>query len=211
MNEPPTADQQPEAAEPGSTKDAESLAWEFLKPSNSETLDAQAIESTLPASHKGSDAATPIAESFEDETGWPTPGLDPTRQDPAEVPAIVCVSGTLFMIIGGLGMAVGAVCIVLGILALMLPNVPFLGFGLLPASLSLALSYLWRRIGQGLRNGQRSAVYGLCLLGGLTLIAANYVLFVEDELILGSILIVAFAIMYIPPALSAFLSWAAFK
>jgi len=77
------------------------------------------------------------------------------------------------------------------------------------ALIQLVIGLVFMRLGSGLRRGERQAVYGLCLLGSLAILAA-VIIAIAGGLLLGALCILALIGIYLPPIVSAFRHWHAF-
>lgn len=79
--------------------------------------------------------------------------------------------------------------------------------------LGLAVSLVFARLGRGLSNGERLAVLAWCILGGLPALSA--LLATIFAIIRGEVLFlllpIAVCVIYVPPIVSAFRHWSAFK
>ncbi len=83
------------------------------------------------------------------------------------------------------------------------------GYGLDPVSLGVGVVLvIVVRLGIGLYRGERQAVYGLCVLGGLALLYGTFVL-VTGALLVGGITIGVAALLYGVPIVFAFRNWQA--
>jgi hypothetical protein len=128
------------------------------------------------------------------------------------VPGIVRVYGMIIMVC--------MVCIAIGIgLVALKALVGLVGSGsslrvqwlfVFGAALSVAISLVIFRLGEGLRAGQRQAVYGLCILGGIALLLAigN---FLAGQVGVAVFFLAVVGVLYVPPIISAHRHWSAFK
>ena len=110
------------------------------------------------------------------------------------------------MILNGIGMGLSAVLLILT-LALNGDN------SIAVLTVNTVLAFLFFRLGKGLRKGERQAVYGLCILGGLAILGSiALVVFVGANALQGVLIILlVVGVVYVPPVVSAFRHWGAFK
>ncbi len=83
-------------------------------------------------------------------------------------------------------------------------------FSLLFVGLILAFAYLLYRMGIGICNGEKSAIYGLTVVGGLTLVIALGII-ISGSQIGGAVLFVFALALYLPPIWVSFRRWELFK
>ena len=113
----------------------------------------------------------------------------------AEVPIVLRVWGALIAALNILG-------------ALLYTFAAFFqGGGGDPLALGVVvIQIIFVRLGIGLYRGERQAVYGLCVLGGLALLYGTFVV-VTGGLLVGGITIGVAALFYGVPILIAFRNW----
>ena len=101
---------------------------------------------------------------------------------------------------------------VLGIVVLVLYIVPGGdALALIIGGVVILLMAVVFRIGMGLRSGERQAVYGFCLLALLDVVFRLFSFAAKHDMQHLWFLAFALALFYIPPVVSAFRHWAAFK
>jgi len=132
-----------------------------------------------------------------------TTPLQPTSE-PAEVPSLVDVYGFIIMGLNLVGMGLNAILTVAGLVQSRDPLVLLSGAG------GIAINIVFFRLGKGLRAGERQAVYGLCILGGFAVLC-GIGLMVMGAVAGGLVVLLAVGVIYIPPIVSAFGHWTAFK
>jgi hypothetical protein len=109
------------------------------------------------------------------------------------------------MAFNGLTMGLGAVLVFLGLLAFSRTGLP-----LAAGSFVFIVGFVLFRLGMGLPAGERQAVYGLCVLSGFEFLLRIFFL-VRGEVYYGMTLLVSIPVLYVPPTVSAFRHWRAFK
>lgn len=102
------------------------------------------------------------------------------------------------------GMGLNAILTVAGLVQSRDPLVLLSGAG------GIAINIVFFRLGKGLRAGERQAVYGLCILGGFAVLC-GIGLMVMGAVAGGLVVLLAVGVIYIPPIVSAFGHWTAFK
>ena len=132
----------------------------------------------------------------------------PLDQVLPQVPGVVRVYGAIIMVMSVIGMGLGVLQIPLGIAALASSALLFLplvvGAGL------IAVNFIFLRLGKGLLAGERQAVYGLCVLGGLAALSGMVAIAAGAKASgLGTIFWVG--VFYVPPIVSAYRHWTIFK
>ncbi len=128
----------------------------------------------------------------------------PSAADTPQIPELVRVYGLLIMILNAIGMALGALQTVIAL------GKTSNGIVLVFGALGVGINYVLFRLGKGLRAGERQAVYGLCVLGAIVLLVGLGCL-VSGEAVLGLVMLILLGIFYVPPVVSAFNHWTAFK
>jgi len=132
-----------------------------------------------------------------------TTPLQPASE-PAQVPALVDVYGFIIMGLNLVGMGLGALLTVVSLAQSGSPLVLLSGAG------GIAINIVFFRLGKGLRAGERQAVYGLCLLGGLAVLFGIGWM-VMGAVVGGLVVLLAVGVIYLPPIVSAFGHWTAFR
>ena len=120
------------------------------------------------------------------------------------VPGVVRVYGMIIMVLNGILAVLTALQALLLFVASKSPLLLVLG------ALGIAINFVWFRLGKGLRTGERQAVYGLCIFGGLAVLAGVCFL-VMGQAARGLITLVGVAALNAPPIASAVTHWTAFK
>ena len=131
----------------------------------------------------------------------PPPDRTVSPDNPLRIPLVVRIYGILTMVLSVLGIVVLVLYIVIGggTLELILGGVVIL---------FMAVVF---RIGMGLRSGERQAVYGFCLLALLDMVFRLFSFAAKHDTQHLWYLVFALGLFYIPPVVSAFRHWAAFK
>jgi hypothetical protein len=128
-----------------------------------------------------------------------TEQAQPTR---LEVPKVVRVYGMIIMVVNAIGMGLAVIA---GLLNLAQGGV----FALIGGALQFLIALVLYRLGKGLKEGERSAVYGICILGGLAVLGGFGLM--SASVVSGVLLLGFVAVFYVPPIISAFGHWDAFK
>ncbi len=131
----------------------------------------------------------------ENSTDLPTEHTAPAQEPRQEVPKVVRDYGTLIMVVNVIGMGLA----VLGLLS----------GGLTSGAFLFLIALFFYRLGDGLKKGERMAVYCISILGGLAVIYAFVVIpgfGGVRYLVVGLV-----AVFCAPPLISAFRHWNAFK
>ena len=139
------------------------------------------------------------------ETGATPPRVEQAsgfiKGDPS-IPALVRVYGNVIAAAN----IVGIVFTIIGALAEVVQSGN--PFALIPAAIAFAIEYVMLRLGQGLYRGERQAVYGICILGGLGIALGVVCLFGSP--VAGAIILGLVAVLYAPPIIVAFGRWELF-
>lgn len=144
------------------------------------------------------------SESFLGIETRPVPVGETANESSLRIPTVVRAYGVLIMIINGLGMAAGAISALLSV------SQSASMYVLVAGGIGIVINFVFFRLGMGLHSGERQAVYGLCVLGTLGLLAAIAVL-ASGATSAGLLLLTIVAVLYIPPLVSAFRHWSAFN
>ena len=129
------------------------------------------------------------------------PDCTVSPDNPLRIPLVVRIYGILTMVLSVLGIVVLVLYIVPGGDAL----------GLIIGGVVILLMAVVFRIGMGLRSGERQAVYGFCLLALLDVVFRLFSFVAKHDMQHLWFLAFALGLFYIPPVVSAFRHWAAFK
>jgi hypothetical protein len=125
-----------------------------------------------------------------------------------QVPGVVRFFGVLIVVLTALGMGLGAMQTLEVLSGAKRRSVDEIAFGF--GWIIFAVSLLFFLQGMGLRSGKRSGVYGLCIYGGLLLLVG--IAFVRGGATeFGLYLVGGIVIVCVPPIISAFRHWAAFR
>ncbi|HON07613.1 MAG TPA: hypothetical protein PLW02_05880 [Verrucomicrobiota bacterium] len=89
-------------------------------------------------------------------------------------------------------------------------NITNLPMTVLPGVGILALAYILYRMGKGVCNGERRAIYGLTVVGALTLVIAIEII-IAGSPIGGAILFIFTLALCLPPIWVSFHRWELFK
>jgi hypothetical protein len=141
------------------------------------------------------------AGHFMADSDAPPPDRTVSPNNPLRIPLVVRIYGILTMVLSVLGIVVLVLYIVPGGDAL----------GLIIGGVVILLMAVVFRIGMGLRSGERQAVYGFCLLALLDMVFRLFSFAAKHDMQHLWFLAFALALFYIPPVVSAFRHWAAFK
>jgi hypothetical protein len=141
------------------------------------------------------------AGRFMADAGAPPPDRTVSPDNPLRIPLVVRIYGILTMVLSVLGIVVLVLYIAPGGDAL----------GLIIGGVVILLMAVVFRIGMGLRSGERQAVYGFCLLALLDVVFRLFSFAAKHDMQHLWFLAFALGLFYIPPVVSAFRHWAAFK
>jgi len=122
-----------------------------------------------------------------------------------EIPAVVRVYGIIVKVIGALGMIAAVAAAGNLIIRYHIPLVA----GLFAGVLYFMLPFVLFRMGKGLQAGERNAIYGMCVLGVVSLLASLAIM--GRIQILGLSAFVLTTLLYGPPIVSAFRHWSCFR
>jgi hypothetical protein len=117
-----------------------------------------------------------------------------------EVPKLVIVYGSIIMVLSAINMVIG---LVVTVMTFKQGGIFVLGI----AAIYFFVVIVMFRLGKGLKAGERSAVYGICILSGLAVII-GIIRFNPLEMFL---IILSVMIFFAPPIISAFKHWEAFN
>ncbi len=151
---------------------------------------------------------------FRGGTDWPIFAMRntsvPLTSGSISVPRMVRAYGMIIMILNAIGMGLAVLSTLIWVSRLEQQESPVafsfvLGYG----AICIGISFSFFRLGKGLRLGERQAVYSLCGLGGLVLLASAAFLVRIPPV--GLVLLLIVATLYVPPVVSAFRHWSAFR
>ena len=138
----------------------------------------------------------------------------PPAADTSFVPVVVRVYGMIIMVLQAVGIVLyGIATLVALVVGLVHPFVSRLAFVpaiLIAGALIIGGQIVIFRLGKGLRAGERQAVYGWSILGGLFLLVGIGFLLTGDPG-RGIAILFTVAIFHVPPIVSAFRHWTSFK
>jgi len=123
------------------------------------------------------------------------------------VPTLVRVYGAIIAAMSICGMILVVIRSVIVCLMNLERGGPFV---LLFGGIQAVIAFVLYRLGRGLCNGQRLAVYGICILGGVALLLAIGIM-IGGSAVGGLVLLAFIAVFYVPPILVAFRRWGSFK
>lgn len=156
------------------------------------------------------------AESFlgiksEAQQGEQTLLSTQAEQKPSVVPVVVRVYGMIIMVLQIIGIVLYSIGTIIALVHTVSSNQPYLRGGILIAGAwIIVIQIILFRLGKGLRAGERQAVYGLSILGGLALLIGIGCLIAGYQ-IEGFAFLFTVVILYVPPIVSAFRHWTLFK
>ncbi|MBN1766387.1 MAG: hypothetical protein JW860_14105 [Sedimentisphaerales bacterium] len=127
----------------------------------------------------------------------------PAQATCSEVPKVVRFYGSIIMGFYAIGMVTA---VVLALLNLARGD----GNALFEEALYFAIALVFYRLGKALRGGEKSAVYGICILSVLVSAFSSYLL-ISGSVKEGLLFLCIVAVFYVPPTISAFRHWDAFK
>ena len=122
-----------------------------------------------------------------------------------QVPGVVRLYGIVVKVIGVLGM-IGAVAAAGNLIIRY--HVPAVA-GLFAGGLYFLLPFVLFRMGKGLQAGERNAIYGMCVLGVVSLLVSLGIM--GRIQLLGLSALVVTLLLYGPPIVSAFRHWNCFQ
>ena len=132
-----------------------------------------------------------------------TPSRTVSPGPPARIPLLVRIYGILTMAIGVLGI------VIIGLYIALRPGGGALG--LLLYGVVILLMVVVYRIGSGMRSGERQGVYGFCLLALIDLAFRVFSFANTGATQHLWTLALTLVLFYLPPLVSAFRHWPAFK
>lgn len=180
--------------------ESSSYAWNFNFPLGGELLFPRSFSRHYRAFAVCNDSKSMYIEAI--ETAGNAENCFLTTSD---IPQLVRVYGMIIMVLSAISMG-----------SIALQSLQYLALGgspgmLIFSALCVGICFVGFRCGKGLRAGERQAVYGLCIFGGLNLLVAIGQLGTGKGVGQGLFTLTVVGVLFVPPIISAFSHWSAFK